>query len=231
MGMITSELHRPRWNLVRTAMKTNYLIVLSLSLTSLLVLACAAHHTFSGNRSKGIVIDPSGKPIPDAMVSITFQDSTNSFKTDRDGIFRFDKSTLSQGALSIEAEGYSKLKITLCEDWISTMKDPYYFKFTIYPTSSLKDTSGTGSVAGIVTDTNGSPIPGVGVYIEGTTMHAFSGIDGSYKISGIPAGNHDFRCETTGYSLQIINTVATEPNNARQINFRLVVCPCINCIY
>src|SRR5690606_39016545 len=44
------------------------------------------------------------------------------------------------------------------------------------------------SVSGTVTDTNGQPIPGVTVSVEGTTIGTATGLDGNYSLS-VPDGS------------------------------------------
>jgi hypothetical protein len=46
----------------------------------------------------------------------------------------------------------------------------------------------TGTVEGKVLDTHGKEQPGAEVQIEGTELTGIAGIDGSYRIENVPAG-------------------------------------------
>jgi TonB-linked SusC/RagA family outer membrane protein len=45
------------------------------------------------------------------------------------------------------------------------------------------------TVSGKVTDKNGQPLPGVAIVVKGTTLGNVTNADGTYSISGIPAGS------------------------------------------
>ena len=59
------------------------------------------------------------------------------------------------------------------------------------------------SVSGTVTDKDsGQPLVGVNVVVEGTTMGAASGADGSYSVSGVPDGSYTVTAKYIGYADQ-----------------------------
>ena len=59
------------------------------------------------------------------------------------------------------------------------------------------------SVSGTVTDKDsGQPLVGVKVVVEGTTMGAASGADGSYSVSGVPDGSYTVTAKYIGYADQ-----------------------------
>ncbi|MDI6840407.1 MAG: TonB-dependent receptor [bacterium] len=66
--------------------------------------------------------------------------------------------------------------------------------------TSLTFAGVTGKIAGRVTDaTMGSPLPGVNVVIEGTTMGAATDIDGYYYILNVPVGTYSVKATMIGY--------------------------------
>lgn len=56
------------------------------------------------------------------------------------------------------------------------------------PKSSLPDRAAQqpGTITGIVTDTNGQPLPGVTVLVKGTTTGTISNADGNYSLTNVP---------------------------------------------
>ena len=59
------------------------------------------------------------------------------------------------------------------------------------------------SVSGTVTDKDsGQPLVGVNVVVEGTTMGAATGSDGSYSVSGVPDGSYTVTAQYIGYTDQ-----------------------------
>lgn len=57
-----------------------------------------------------------------------------------------------------------------------------------------------GAIAGRITDArDGSPLAGAVVSVTGTRYGTTSGADGSYRITGVPEGNHAVRVRRIGY--------------------------------
>ncbi len=80
----------------------------------------------------------------------------------------------------------------------------------------------TGKIAGKVTDKqNGQPMPGVNVLIEGTTMGAASGADGSFVILNIPPGTYNVRFSMVGYESTLIEGVRVEIDQTSMVNVQL----------
>ncbi len=74
-----------------------------------------------------------------------------------------------------------------------------------------------GTVSGKVTDTKGSPIPGVNVILLNTSLGAATNIDGVYKIENVPSGSYTLRISAVGYktqnfSITVNNNQTTEQN-------------------
>ncbi|MCC6539405.1 MAG: carboxypeptidase regulatory-like domain-containing protein [Bryobacterales bacterium] len=55
----------------------------------------------------------------------------------------------------------------------------------------------TGSVAGVVKDASGAPLPGARIELDGRTVVA--GPDGGYTINGLAAGSHKFTVRMAGF--------------------------------
>ena len=60
--------------------------------------------------------------------------------------------------------------------------------------------STTGSISGTVVDSKNEGLPGVTVLIEGTTLGSSTNVDGTYSITGVPAGSHTLVISFVGYS-------------------------------
>jgi hypothetical protein len=72
----------------------------------------------------------------------------------------------------------------------------------------------SNTVSGIVTDTEGEPLPGVTVTIKGTTIGTATDINGKYSLA-IPAGGGELQISYIGFITQ------THPINRSAINIRL----------
>jgi TonB-linked SusC/RagA family outer membrane protein len=72
---------------------------------------------------------------------------------------------------------------------------------------------GTGTIRGRITDAStGSPLAGVQVRVEGTTLGVITNADGTYTINGAPTGAHFVTSRRVGYSPQrfSVNVSATD---------------------
>ena len=76
------------------------------------------------------------------------------------------------------------------------------------------------SVSGTVTDKDsGQPLVGVNVVVEGTTMGAATGSDGSYSVSGVPDGSYTVTAQYIGYADQ--SASVTLSGSGETANFQL----------
>jgi len=78
----------------------------------------------------------------------------------------------------------------------------------------------TGSISGVVIDTNSIPLSGAALYTVG--FSALTGDDGSYILTGIPVGNRQVRASKTGYATQTKQAVVVKDGTAG-LDFSLVV--------
>jgi len=63
-----------------------------------------------------------------------------------------------------------------------------------------------GSISGRVLDKiSGEGLPGANVYIEGTAFGTATGLDGSFTLSKIPAGEYELSIRYIGYSIQKVS--------------------------
>lgn len=62
----------------------------------------------------------------------------------------------------------------------------------------------TGTVSGTVSNEQGQPVSFAQVVLEGTNLGAVTDADGSYTITGVPAGAHQLRVEFLGYGTEVI---------------------------
>lgn len=79
----------------------------------------------------------------------------------------------------------------------------------------------TGSITGVVTDaTNGETLPGSNVVIEGSITGASTGIDGTFMLQNVPAGEIRLNASFIGYISQTI-TVNVVAGQTATANFQL----------
>ncbi len=65
----------------------------------------------------------------------------------------------------------------------------------------------TGKIAGFVTDSEGEPLPGVTIIIQGTTKGNASELDGYYQILNVEPGTYTIRASFVGFSTVVISNV------------------------
>jgi len=79
----------------------------------------------------------------------------------------------------------------------------------------------SGTIRGRITDaTSGSPLAGVQVRVEGTTLGVITNADGTYTINGAPTGAHFVTSRRVGYSPQRFS-VNVSPTDVATHNFVL----------
>src|SRR5688572_13352705 len=98
----------------------------------------------------------------------------------------------------------------------------FIFMLSSLPAALRAQTPATGTVTGVVTaeDTR-QPLPGVNVFIVGTSRGALSGSDGRFVITGVQPGTRIVRAVSIGYA-QREQTISVAAGQTNTVNFSLV---------
>ncbi len=92
--------------------------------------------------------------------------------------------------------------------------------FMLAGSSAMAQT--TGKIAGVVTDADfGSGLPGVNVFIEGTTQGTATNVDGSYSIIGVPPGTYTVVASYIGFATQKTENVIVNAGLTVEVDFEL----------
>jgi hypothetical protein len=83
-------------------------------------------------------------------------------------------------------------------------------------TPQVIDTLPFGHVAGIVMDDAGKAIPGVHLFVEGTSISATTRRDGQYRLTRIPAGTRSLRAQMIGHRPQRVSITVVGGQHTRQ---------------
>ena len=79
-----------------------------------------------------------------------------------------------------------------------------------------------GKIAGKVVDnTTNEPLPGVNVFIEGTSLGASTDVYGNFSISLVPAGTHRVKASCIGYRPELDSTVQVSDGQTTSLTFGL----------
>jgi outer membrane receptor protein involved in Fe transport len=79
----------------------------------------------------------------------------------------------------------------------------------------------TGKIAGRAVDKSGTPLPGVNIIIENTTLGAATDIDGYYTILNVPPGDYVVKASMVGYKTVSIKDVRVNIDQTTRIDFEL----------
>ncbi|HEY1951848.1 MAG TPA: carboxypeptidase-like regulatory domain-containing protein, partial [Gemmatimonadaceae bacterium] len=82
---------------------------------------------------------------------------------------------------------------------------------------ALSWAQGTGTIRGRITDAGtGAPLVGVQVRVDGTTLGAITGADGTYTIAGAPTGARSISTRRLGYAPARANVSVPTTGDATQ---------------
>lgn len=80
----------------------------------------------------------------------------------------------------------------------------------------------SGKIAGVVTDSEtGEPLPGVNVYLEGTSIGAATDIDGFYSMLNVPPGTYTLKIDYIGYAAFQVTNVKVQIDLTTKMNVEL----------
>lgn len=78
-----------------------------------------------------------------------------------------------------------------------------------------------GSLSGLVTDSAKSPLPGTQVTVVGTRFGATSGLDGRYRVVGVPAGTYTIRVQRIGSMAKSVEGVSITAGQDTKLDLTL----------
>ena len=80
----------------------------------------------------------------------------------------------------------------------------------------------SGKIVGVVKDkSSGEPLPGVNVFITGTTLGAATDVDGFYVILNVPVGVYDIQASFVGYQEVVLSGIRITADKTSEANFDL----------
>jgi len=94
------------------------------------------------------------------------------------------------------------------------------FFFLVLISSLTLSAQGTGSVQGVITDTNGMPLPGATVYIKSIDKGIDADFDGKFTIENIDEGTYNVLVSFVGFE-SVTKTVAVQNGKKTQLNISL----------
>lgn len=78
-----------------------------------------------------------------------------------------------------------------------------------------------GKIMGIVTDSDGNPLVGVNIVVEGTYLGASSDEDGQFLILNVPPGTYTLTASYIGYQSMKLKNVLVQPDLTTRVKFVL----------
>ncbi len=172
------------------------IVLLAVLLTVILITGCGSSSDDGGGTDSGsvtgTVTDNSSNPVSGAACSITTTDSKGVFTddTDDEGAFLIIGITPGIWPLSISKSGYQTLTMNVTVGSGSTTEVPS--DETVISPSTEK-----GTVTGVVSDSCGGNVEGAVISIG--SLQTTSDSEGSYTLTGIPAGTQTITATKNGY--------------------------------
>jgi len=80
-----------------------------------------------------------------------------------------------------------------------------------------------GTIRGIVTDFENTPLPGAQVYIGDLGIGAMADVDGNYILLNVPVGDFDITCSMIGFRTKVVEGVEVIMDQSVWLNFSLPV--------
>ena len=80
-----------------------------------------------------------------------------------------------------------------------------------------------GTIRGLVTDDDGSPLIGAQIYIPQLGKGTTADVDGNYIMINIPVGEYEVRCQMIGYQTNILTGTTVTMDQTTWLNFELPV--------
>ena len=80
-----------------------------------------------------------------------------------------------------------------------------------------------GTIRGQVKDTEGSPLPGVQIFVPELAMGAIADQNGNYIILNLPVGSYDVKVMMIGYQTQTMKDVNVIMDQTVWLNFTMAI--------
>lgn len=143
----------------------------------------------------GLVVDPLGRPVQGATISLNGPSGTQTATTDANGVFEFDNLTPgSTYSLTVTASGFlteSRQNITVAEGDETNLR-----------IQLRQDSTSGGSLSGLIRAANGVPIPGATVTIVGgpaVGQSRTTSSTGQFSFAGLPGGAYTINVSAAGF--------------------------------
>jgi hypothetical protein len=79
----------------------------------------------------------------------------------------------------------------------------------------------TGKIMGTALGKNGKPVPGATIFVVGTSLGAFTGVQGEYNILNVPPGTYDLKVSHISYEPILISGVQVSADNTTRQDIQL----------
>ena len=89
----------------------------------------------------------------------------------------------------------------------------------------LSAQTGSGSIAGVVTDAAHLAVAGAQVTVAGTRLGGVSDLEGRYRISAVPAGAHELRVQRIGQKPQSVPNVSVQAGAETKVDISVIAAP------
>lgn len=143
----------------------------------------------------GLVVDPLGRPVESATITLNGPSGTQTATSDANGTFEFDNLTPGTTySLTVTASGFlteARQNITVTEDGETNLR-----------IQLRQDSTSGGSLSGLVRAANGVPIPGATVTIVGgpaVGQSRTTSSTGQFSFAGLPGGAYTINVSAAGF--------------------------------